>query len=86
MHFYILSIFPEFFQSPLSCGLLARAQDKGLIDFSFINPRDFAEDRHKTVDDRPYGGGPGMVMMLKPLGRAIETLPSTCRRILLSPK
>ena len=86
MHFYILSIFPEFFQSPLSCGLLARAQDKGLIDFSFINPRDFAEDRHKTVDDRPYGGGPGMVMLLKPLSRAIETLPGTCRKILLSPK
>lgn len=86
MHFYILSIFPEFFQSPLRCGLLAKAQDKGLINFSFINPRDFTQDRHRTVDDRPYGGGPGMVMMLEPLSRAIETLPRTCRKILLSPK
>ena len=60
MQFTLLSIFPEFFDSFLSCGLFAKALESGVVTVDRINPRDFAEDRHHTVDDRPYGGGPGM--------------------------
>ncbi|MFW6244006.1 MAG: tRNA (guanine(37)-N(1))-methyltransferase, partial [Desulfovibrionales bacterium] len=67
MHFTILSIFPEFFQGPLDCGLLGRARNEGLVSFDLVNPREYTTDRHRSVDDRPYGGGPGMVMALPPL-------------------
>ncbi|WP_028573818.1 tRNA (guanosine(37)-N1)-methyltransferase TrmD [Desulfonatronovibrio hydrogenovorans] len=86
MHFHLISILPEFFQSPLSCGLLGKAVEKGIVRTSIIFPRDFAHDRHSTVDDRPYGGGPGMVMMVDPLFQALGTLPENCRKILLTPK
>ena len=67
MRFSVITIFPEFFDSPLSCGLLSKAREKGLVDFSFINPRDHSTDKHHNVDDRPYGGGPGMVMAVDPI-------------------
>ena len=86
MRFSIISIFPEFFESPLSCGLLSRAVDKGLISFQFINPRHYSTDKHHNVDDRPYGGGPGMVMAVEPLLRALETLPPSVRILMLNPK
>ncbi|MFW6388662.1 MAG: tRNA (guanosine(37)-N1)-methyltransferase TrmD [Desulfohalobiaceae bacterium] len=86
MHFNILSIFPEFFSSPLSCGLLAKARQKGVVDFTLCNPRDYAQDKHRKVDDRPYGGGPGMVMSVDPLLRALRSLPEPGRVILLSPQ
>ncbi len=86
MHFNIISIFPEFFDSPLSQGLLKRAIDKDIISFAFINPRDFAQDRHRSVDDRPYGGGPGMVMMVEPLYRALISLKKRGKVVLLSPR
>lgn len=86
MRFSIISIFPEFFESPLSCGLLSKAVDKGLISFQFINPRHYSTDKHHNVDDRPYGGGPGMVMAVEPLRRALETLPPSARILMLSPK
>lgn len=86
MRFSVLSIFPEFFDSPLSCGLLSKALDKGLVRFSFINPRDFSTDKHHNVDDRPYGGGPGMVMAVDPLRRALDSLPTCARVLLMSPK
>ena len=71
MHFNIITIFPEFFVSPLNATLLSRARKAGVISFSFFNPRDYAKDKRRSVDDRPYGGGPGMVMMLDPLLRCL---------------
>lgn len=86
MRFSVITIFPEFFDSPLSCGLLSKAREKGLVDFSFINPRDHSTDKHHNVDDRPYGGGPGMVMAVDPLRRALDTLAPGTRVLMLSPK
>ncbi len=86
MRFTILTLFPEFFDSALRCGLMGKAAEDGVVSFSFVNPRDFTTDRHRTVDDRPYGGGPGMVMTLEPLCRALESLCPSDRlpgRILL---
>ena len=54
-------------------GVSGRAVDNGLVDIAYFNPREFTQDKHRTVDDRPYGGGPGMVMLLEPLLRAVET-------------
>lgn len=82
----IVSIFPEFFSSPLSCGLMAKAREQGLLHFEFINPREFARDRHRSVDDRPYGGGPGMVMLPEPLDRALCSLPPGCRSLIMTPQ
>ncbi len=86
MHFNIITIFPEFFDSPFSTGLLKKAIDKNILSFSFVNPRDFTHDKHHSVDDRPYGGGPGMVMMVEPLYRAITSIKKRGKLILLSPR
>lgn len=67
----IVTLFPEMFQA-LSCGIISRALKNRLLEIDFYNPRDFTTDLHKTVDDRPYGGGPGMVMKVEPLFAAIE--------------
>ena len=85
MRFSILTIFPEFFDSFLSCGLMAKALEAGVVAVDRINPRDFATDRHHTVDDRPYGGGPGMVMGLPTLVSALRSLPRPGRMLMLSP-
>lgn len=85
MHFTVLTIFPEFFDSFLSCGLMAKALEAGVVSVDRINPRDFATDRHHTVDDRPYGGGPGMVMGLPTLVSALRSLPRPGRMLMLSP-
>ncbi len=86
MHFHIITLFPEYFDSPLACGLMGKALEKDILEVSRINPREFTRDRHRTVDDRPYGGGPGMVMLLDPLARAMHELPRGCRKVLLTPK
>lgn len=85
MRFTLVTLFPEFFTSPLSCGLLGRAVDRGLVQVEFRNPRDYSKDKHRHVDDRPYGGGAGMVMTVDPVVRALQDAPSG-RRILLAPK
>lgn len=72
MNIAIVSIFPEMFQALSDYGVIGRAVQNGEVSLKFFNPRDFAENRHKTVDDRPYGGGPGMLMMAKPLVAAIR--------------
>lgn len=72
MKFGIISIFPELFTSVLSYGVVSRAIDRKLIECHFFNPRDFTEDNYHTVDDRPFGGGPGMVMLYEPLAKAIH--------------
>lgn len=74
MEIDILSLFPEYFEAPLNCSILGKAQKKGLVSINHVNIRDFALDRHKTVDDRPYGGGPGMVMMAQPIVDAIRSV------------
>lgn len=74
MNFYIITIFPEMFDSYLNESLMARAKEKKLMKVNFLNPRDFTRDKHKKVDDRPYGGGPGMVMAAEPILLAIESI------------
>ncbi len=74
MRFDVITIFPEYFESPLQVGALKKAQEKGLILVNVLNLRDFTFDKHKMVDDRPFGGGEGMVFKPEPLYRAIEKL------------
>lgn len=85
----IISLFPEMFEA-LNTSITGRAIEKGLIELHYWNPRDFSEDKHRCVDDRPYGGGPGMVMMVQPLRDAIieakKTLGLGTKTILLSPQ
>ena len=71
MKFAVVSIFPDMFAAIREFGVTGRAIDNGLIDLSIFNPRDFTHDKHRTVDDRPFGGGPGMVMKVQPLADAI---------------
>ena len=68
----IISLFPEMFQSITEYGVTGRAVKNGLLEVKCWNPRDFTHDRHQTVDERPYGGGPGMLMMVQPLRDAIH--------------
>ncbi len=67
----VITLFPEMFAAITEQGVTGRAVKKGLLDFQCWNPRDFTTDKHRTVDDRPYGGGPGMLMMVEPLKQAI---------------
>ena len=75
MHYNLVTLFPEWFDSPLSSSLMEKAREAGIVSFSFANPRDKSTDRHHHVDDRPYGGGPGMVLMLEPMVRTLRELP-----------
>lgn len=75
MRYHLVTLFPEWFNSPLSSGLMEKAREAGIVEFTFSNPRDKSTDRHHSVDDRPYGGGPGMVLMLEPLVRTLRELP-----------
>lgn len=86
MLFNIVTIFPEFFDSVLRCGLLGKAVDQGMIQVRLINPRDYTQDRHRSVDDRPYGGGPGMVMTVPPLAAALRSLDKPGKVAMLCPK
>ncbi len=72
MHFHVITLFPEMVGQITSEGVLGRAIKQGMIGLTCWNPRDFTHDRHRTVDDRPYGGGPGMLMKVQPLADAIE--------------
>ena len=72
MWFGIVSLFPEMFDIATQAGVLGRAVTQGVVDLEVFNPREFVTDKHRTVDDRPYGGGPGMVMMVEPLTRALQ--------------
>jgi tRNA (guanine37-N1)-methyltransferase len=89
MIFTILTLFPNIFHSPLQESIIKKAFDKGLINFDIIDIRDFAGDVHKTCDDKPYGGGPGMVMKIEPIYRAMEFVEKTFGRpryVLLTPQ
>ena len=86
----IVSLFPEMFQALTHYGITRRAIEKGILEVETWNPRDFALDRHKTVDDKPYGGGPGMLMKVGPLNDAIQAArqksATTCPVAYLSPQ
>lgn len=72
MRFDVITLFPEMVDAAVKCGVTGRGFQKGLLELANWNPRDFTTDRHRTVDDRPYGGGPGMVMKVEPLRAAIR--------------
>ena len=72
MHFDVITLFPELIKDVSAYGILNRAMNKGVCSINCWNPRDYSDDRYRTVDDRPYGGGPGMVMMAQPIARAIQ--------------
>src|SRR5690242_20040290 len=74
MQFEIITIFPEFFTGPLDYGIVRRAREARLVDVRVHDLRAFAHDRHRTVDDRPFGGGEGMVLKPEPLFEAVESL------------
>lgn len=84
MRVTVITIFPEMFESALAAGVLGKAIEAGLVTVDFVNPRDFCTDKHRSVDDTPYGGGPGMVMKAEPLCAAIEAAGQG-HRVLMSP-
>jgi len=89
MIFDILTIFPDLFTSPLNEGILRKARQEGKIRITVTDIRDFADDRHATTDDRPFGGGEGMVMKAEPLAAAVEQTRrsgNTGRVVLLTPQ
>ncbi len=89
MHIAVITLFPEMLCAVTDFGVTGRAVEQGRLRISAVNPRDFTTDRHRTVDDRPFGGGPGMVMKAEPLARAVEyarRITGPARVIYLSPQ
>jgi tRNA (guanine37-N1)-methyltransferase len=88
LHFEVVTLFPELIRAHLEYGVTGRAVERGLLEVGTVDPRGFATDPHRTVDDRPYGGGPGMVMKVEPLRTALRAaaakLPGGCPVIYLS--
>lgn len=86
MKFHIITLFPEMFSGVLSLGVTGRAVENGILDVSLYNIRDYTTDRHRTVDDTPYGGGAGMVMKVEPIAACIEEVRKSApsARILLA--
>jgi len=82
MEFDVISLFPEAFVAVTGSGITRRAKERGLYGLKLWNPRDFTIDAHRTVDDRPYGGGPGMVMMAEPMEQAIRAARARQREAL----
>lgn len=90
MHFHVITLFPEMVEQFCEHGVLGRAVKQGIVKVSCQNPRDYTQDRHRTVDDRPYGGGPGMLMKVEPLADAIKAAKASASEdvkvIYLSPQ
>lgn len=87
MNIDILSLFPGYFKGPFDESIIKQARNKGIIDIRLIDIRDFAENRHNRVDDRPYGGGPGMVLMPEPVTKAIRSVRTPDAKVIyLSPQ
>ncbi|MCX7094144.1 MAG: tRNA (guanosine(37)-N1)-methyltransferase TrmD [Methylobacter sp.] len=78
MRFDVVTLFPEMVATAAACGVTGRAIERNIVSLSVWNPRDYTHDRHKTVDDRPYGGGPGMVMKYQPLHDAVNAAKQAC--------
>lgn len=83
--FTLVTLFPELFEPFVKTSLIGKAVEKDLLHFDLVNLRDFTTDRHRTVDDAPYGGGPGMVMKPEPILKAFESLPD-CHKVFMSPQ
>ncbi|WFS62571.1 tRNA (guanosine(37)-N1)-methyltransferase TrmD [Pseudodesulfovibrio thermohalotolerans] len=86
MNFHLVSIFPHFFESPFTCGLMSKAVETGLVKLDCVDVRQFAGGVHKSVDDRPFGGGPGMLLKLDPMIKALDSIESRGRVLMLSPR
>lgn len=86
MNFHIVSIFPHYFESPLSSGLMGKAVDSGLVNLDHVDVRHFAGGIHKSVDDRPFGGGPGMLLKLDPMVKALNSIEKPGRIMMMSPR
>ena len=88
MRFDVITLFPDFFHSPLNSGIVGRALQKQIATVNFVNPRDFALDKHRRVDDEPYGGGVGMLLKPEPIFAAVESLPQHSKQevILMTPQ
>jgi tRNA (guanine37-N1)-methyltransferase len=90
MRIDVVTLFPEFVEASARVGVVGRAQERGLLEVRSWNPRDYATDKHRTVDERPFAGGPGMVMMIDPLRDALKALramdAAPARVIYLSPQ
>lgn len=90
MRFDVVTLFPEMVMAAAACGVTGRAIERNIVNLSTWNPRDYTHDRHRTVDDRPYGGGPGMVMKYQPLHDAVNAAKQACEKtakvVYLSPQ
>lgn len=89
MRIDVITLFPELVEQVTGCGVVGRAAEQGLLELHCWNPRDYTRDKHRTVDDRPYGGGPGMLMKVQPLQEAITAVRahnSAARLVYLSPQ
>ncbi|MGA8164207.1 MAG: tRNA (guanosine(37)-N1)-methyltransferase TrmD [Waddliaceae bacterium] len=87
MQIDILSLFPDYFRGPFDESIIKRARAKGILDIRLIDIRDFADNPHRRVDDRPYGGGPGMVLKVGPVVRAIREVKTSASKVIyLSPQ
>jgi tRNA (guanine37-N1)-methyltransferase len=86
MRIEVLTIFPEIFDSPIKSSLLGKARDDGILEINVTDIRDFSTDKHRTVDDTPFGGGAGMVMKVEPIDRALEKIKESLKspRLLLT--
>ncbi len=85
----VVTLFPELVEQVTGCGVVGRAAEQGLLELHCWNPRDYTRDKHRTVDDRPYGGGPGMLMKVQPLQEAITAVrehSGAARLVYLSPQ
>lgn len=86
MNFNLVSILPRFFDSPLSTGLMSKAVENGLVSFNHVDVRQYAGGVYKSVDDRPFGGGPGMLLKLDPMVKALDSIEKPGRMMMLSPR
>lgn len=86
MRFQVVTLFPQLVEGLRQDGVIGQALKSGLIDLQTINPREFTTDVHRSVDDRPFGGGDGMLMLAEPLALALESLPDRGHVVYLSPK
>ncbi|HEU4662423.1 MAG TPA: tRNA (guanosine(37)-N1)-methyltransferase TrmD, partial [Dokdonella sp.] len=91
MRIDVITLFPDFIESCARIGVVGRARERGLLEIATWNPRDFASDNYRSADDRCYGGGPGMVMMIDPLRKALDSVRAaagsgTTKVVYLSPQ
>lgn len=80
----VITAFPEIVDAPLSQSIIGKARERGVVKIGYLNPRIFAEDKHKTIDDRPYGGGPGMILKAEPVYKAIKKLKKKGSYVILT--